>query len=961
MMKHASYLSIIICLALLTPVWGDAPLPRDPNNVYGQFENGFSYIIRVHDNPPGRVGVYLHLDSGALNETEEQNGIAHFMEHLAFNGSKHFAPGELIPYLNKLGMAFGQHTNAHTNREETVFKLIMPDVEEATIEKAMTIMSDYAYGLLLSQEEIDKERGVILEEARASKGARERIQKEMMRLVFEGTRFGKHDVIGDEEQIAGWNRDAFLDYYNTWYRPENMTLIVVGEIDPKRIVEMAKATFGSFKSRAPERKPLGSGVEPVNKARAFVLTDPEQVMGQVQLLAIKEGRPPMQTYDDYRFNETENLGTWIVSRRLEEMVNKGTAAFMGGGVSVSSIQHDAILPIGSAVGQPEDWNKMLDQVVVETARAIEHGFTQREFKLAKEALLSNAERAVEQEPTMDARAFLSRFSSSVGSQERILSATQRLELIKKIIDDVKLDEVHRVFVDNFKTRNYSYVMVMPEKKEGLTLPTSEDVLAAAAAAWARKTEPIEEEKAVDGILEKLPEPGKVAEQSTDADLKITTATLSNGAIVHHRFMDYKKDQVMVRITFWGGELLETAENRGVSEVAGLAFDQPATSRLSSTQTRDLMTGKKVGVRGSIGQDAVVVMVDGSPKDLEVGMQLAYALLADGVVEESAFDTWKKATLQDIEESEKTTRGQLHKALQSAVWGGDVRLSDLTAAQVERLSAKAGQAWFKTLTATAPVEVAIVGDISLEDGMKLVTRYVGGLPQRKSNAAALDAVRKVDRGDGPYTKKTLFESITPQAMVLAGFVSCDDRDTLDRRLLVMAARILSDRMIEVIREKERLVYGIGCQNIPGEAIPGLGMMFGAAPTDPEKADMLADRVLEMLREFAEKGPTDEEVATAKKQIANMLDTSLKEPGFWTSALQEFNYRGKTLDELKELPDVYQTFTAKQLQDVVKKYMKDDKIIRLVIIPEEKEKAAEEAPAKPEGKAPAEEKEAAPVGR
>ena len=236
MFRHAFRLVLCcVVVGMVASTSAATPLPKDPNNHCGTFDNGFSYIVRPNTNPPGRVALYLNIKSGALNETDAQNGLAHFLEHMSFNGSRHFAPGELIPYMNKLGMQFGADSNAHTNYQETVYKLFMPDVKDETIDKALTIMSDFAGGLLLPPKEIDNERKVILEEARSRKSAGERIQKEWMRKVFSGTRLAIHDVIGDEKQIEKFPKEEFVDYWNTWYRPENMTLIVVGDAAPEKI------------------------------------------------------------------------------------------------------------------------------------------------------------------------------------------------------------------------------------------------------------------------------------------------------------------------------------------------------------------------------------------------------------------------------------------------------------------------------------------------------------------------------------------------------------------------------------------------------------------------------------------------------------------------------------------------------------------------------------------------------
>src|SRR5262245_13486558 len=295
------------------------PLPKDPNNVYGKFDNGFSYIVRRHKNPPGRIACFLHIKTGAYNESDKQNGLAHFLEHMAFNGSKHYAPGTLVPFLNKLGMQFGADTNAHTNTHETVYKLMLPNNTEQTLIDALIIFQDYASALQLSEQEINNERKVILEESRAHKSAGERMQKEWMRQAFPGTRAASHDVIGVEKQIAEFPKGEFDDYWNTWYRPENMTLVVVGDIDPEKVIAEAKPLFSELKPRTKSREPGSTGIEPGKnpkpEARAIVLSDPEQVMGRVQLMALRPGRAPMKTVEEYRFNEIENLGTWIVSRR----------------------------------------------------------------------------------------------------------------------------------------------------------------------------------------------------------------------------------------------------------------------------------------------------------------------------------------------------------------------------------------------------------------------------------------------------------------------------------------------------------------------------------------------------------------------------------------------------------------------------------------------------------------------
>lgn len=958
--SHFATAALILTATLAVPALADVGkgeqplLPRDDKNTYGRFDNGLSYILRPHAKPPGRVWMYLHIQSGALNESDAQNGLAHFLEHMAFNGSTHFKPGELVPLLNKMGMQFGADTNAHTNHEETVYKLFLPDTKPETLDTGLTILADFANGALLKMEEIDNERKVILEESRARKSAMERLQKESVRKVFAGTHIAKHDVIGDEDQIKTFPREEFVDYYDTWYRPELMTLVVVGDVDPKDLLARAEPRLGEFAARKPKRDPRKTGIQPVKETRAFVLTDEEQVGGMVRFSAILAGRPPMRTFADYHTDTIENVGTWIVSRRLREMVDQGKAKFRMGRVSVSGIQHDTILPGAQAMGEPEDWNKMLDQLVGEVSRAIEHGFTPGELELARKEMMSDADRAVQIESTLDAGALVGRISSAIGKQAPLMSAAQERDLLVRVLPKLTIEEIHDKFVENFKTRNYTYVLMLPAKKEGLKVPTNEEVLAAAAAAWSRKTEPPAEKKSAVDLLAKRPEPGRVADTQRDEALGVTTLTFANGVVMHHRFMDYKKEQVSISILLPGGEIEETAANRGVSDAASVALRQPATSRLSSTEIRDTMTGRKVNFGGRIGLDALGLGVSGAPEDLELGMQLAYAVLTDGRVEPAALDNWKLITRQRLERQKTMPQGAMQKALQETVFGNDPRLVDLTPEQIDRQTPATAEAWIRRIVSAAPIEVTVVGDLPLEKATELVARYVGSLPKRTAGFSALDKLRKLDRPSGPYTRKVSFVSKTPKAIAMAGFISCEERDVEDRRRLSLASQVLSDRMIKRIREQEQLVYSIRCSNNAGRGLPGMGLMIAAAPTDPHNADKLADTIIEMCKTFAKDGPTDEELSAAKKQIITEVKTRMKEPRYWESVLSDMTYRGRQLSELRDVPAAFEAMTGEQIRDAVRKYLADDKVVRIVAVPEEGKGETGGKPAKEMGGKPAAEK-------
>jgi zinc protease len=921
-----------------------APLPQDDRNVYGKLDNGVRYIIRQHSNPPGRVVVYLHVATGSLNETDAQDGLAHYLEHMAFNGTTNFGPEKLVPYLNSLGMTFGQHTNAHTTYHETVYKLTMPDNKPETVDNALRVMSDYASGMLLLDDEIEEERGVILEERRSGQNLGRRMREATMKQVFDGTLLAKRTVIGEEASIKTVQRDQFLDYYNTWYRPDRMTLVVVGEIDPAAVIEKAaKSPLGTFQARGPAREDQKIGFDTNLPTRAFVITDAEQQRGEWDITAIDPGRPEAATVGDMRKETIEGIASWIMSRRFDDLVSAGKASFQDASVSASTFFDQAVLPNITVEGQPGDWEKTLRQAIYEVKRALDHGFTEQELALARTEILAGAKRAVQTEQTVDATNLTARLASQVGQKSAIMSASQRLALIEGILPTITTADLLATMKEHFAGQNWQYIYNSPTKSDKYTPPATEEILAIAKSAWEVTTEAPAKEVAATSILSKQPTPGVIKETSTDAELKITTASFENGVVMHHRFMDYKKDSVLITLTMPGGRLEETADTRGLSSAASIMLSKPATSTLTSTQIRDLMTGKNIGVGGGVGVDALQISVSGSPKDAAAGLELVHAILTDGKLEQTAFDEWKKRTLQQLEQQKKNPQAFLAKGVDQTIRASDPRLIQITEEIVNQLDPVKAEAWMKRITSGAAIEVAVVGEMDADTAKTLIAKYVGSLPNRERDLRALDSLRKIERGPGPFKAEFTVPAVVPQAVALGGFIGTDLANTYDRRALNLAAQIMSDRMIKRIREQERLVYSIGATSQAAREVPGTGLILAAAPTDPANAQKLADTITEMMKEFAVSGPTADELAVARRQVLNNLETAVKEPATWLSILSDFGYRQRSLDELRQMTTWVEGYSAEDVRSVAAKYIIPERQVQIVIIPDLK--ATGTAPATP----------------
>jgi zinc protease len=923
---HAVWLTVL----LLAPLFAAAaPLATDSRNLTGVLENGVTWVYRQHSQPPGKMSLEMHVRTGSLNESDAQRGLAHFIEHMAFNGSENFPPGKLIPYFESIGMQLGPDLNAFTSFDQTVYLLFTPNTEPAQIEKALTVMSDYAFRATLPANEIDKERGIVLEEERRGKGAQQRIRDKLWPELFAGSRFAERLPIGKADVISKAPRGEFADYYRTYYRPENVTIVLVGDAAPDTVIPLIRKWFGTHRAEAPARAAKGPEFKPFTRDRAIVATDPEMAYCQIQLLNILPGKPPITTTEQARHELVEELGHWMVNRRYDDRVKGGQASYRAASASVSDFFHDAELVSASATGEPTEWAKMLQELVGELKRAREHGFTDREVKLAKSELLSSAERAVRTESTRNARDIAGEIINSVNDREPAQSAQQNLDLYREFLPAITLSEVNASFRENFRPGTFAHVVTLSGSEPAV--PTREEVLAKARAAWEQKVEASAEEKTPESLLAAPPTPGKVAESVTDTDLGITSAWLSNGVRVHHRFMDYKKDTVFVSISLAGGGIEETVANAGVTDVATLAVDEAATSRLTSGQIRDFMTGRNINVSASNGDDHFGITVSGSPVDLESGLQLAHALLMDGKIEDAAFRNWKLGTLRRLEQRERLPHFKAVEALEHLLSNSDPRRVPTTKENVEALSREAAQAWFDRLRRESPIEVAVVGDIRWDAARTLIERYIGSLASRPRSLEKLQALRRSPRPKGPLAKSVKVETVTPQAMVIAGFAAADGHDTSDARAMGLAQAVLTSRLRQRIREDLSLVYSIGAQHQPGWVYEDSGQFQSSATCSPANAEKVIEEVNRIFQTFSESGPTGEELANAKKHIANALDTELREPGRWFGILGTLDLRGRKLPAEKTIREDYQGYNMEQVRDVFRKYFTPERAFRVTALP------------------------------
>lgn len=946
-LRRSVSLVSVLALGILAPLATGQPLPSDPRLLDGVLSNGLRYVIRQHPFPPERVNINLHVSSGSFNETDEQRGVAHFLEHLAFNGSERFAPGTLLPYFESLGLTFGRHQNAMTGFADTTYTIELPRSDTETIEKGMRFLSDVAFGLSLLPEEIEKEREVILEEKRTRLGPMDRVTRTILNNIAPGSLLGTRSPIGVEETIMGVDQADFRDYYTRWYTPSNMTLLVVGDADPEAMLAVVKQEFERGESR-PRPADADVGVTATEGVRAIVAADEELRRTEISINRVGSARGAMVDEPGYRERLVEAIGSQAFNYRMREKVSERKVSFLSAGSSSNDVFNTLRWTNVTASGEPENWREVLTDLGRELNRARTHGFSSREIQRIKDSFIANAEDEVRAESTASGGALIGSYRTAVAAGEPIMNAAQVLGLDKRLLPTITDEEVNAVFREVYTFDDAVFIAQCPT---GANQPTEDDIVDVGVAALVLEAEAEGDEAEIASLVDVAPTPGKIVASSVHEATGVVSGWLDNGVRFHYMFNDYKKDQVLVSIALAGGTLLETAENHGVSQSAAIALRRPATRTFSSKQINDYMSDKKVGVGGGVSDDMMNLQVSGPPDEIEIGLQLAHLLLTEPVVEGPQLENYKINAVQQIESGDLLPQGRFFRAFLETLYPEtEIRSRMLTSEEIGEFTAEKAQAWLDRMIAESPIEVVVVGDIDEKRARELIAMWLGSLPARdRISPDTYRSARTLPTPEEPRVGRVELVTQTEQAYMMAGFRACDERDFAQGRALNLAARILSTRMFKTLREEEQLVYSIQTSLTPGTAYPGYGLFYAWSQTEPDKVDVLGDRIMDLFREFAENGPTEEEMEVARKKAVTDLETQRLEPGTWRGYMSVLTYRGRSLDEFAADPTAFASISGDEVRRVFAQWYSMPGHLRVSVVGRNPSVVEPESPASPAGPA------------
>jgi zinc protease len=933
-MKHFKLWMFLMAIPLAVgaqELKGDAPIPFDPAVKTGKLKNGLTYYIRKNSKPENKVDLRLVINAGSVLEEDDQQGLAHFMEHMCFNGTKRFPKNELVDYLQSIGVKFGQHLNAYTSFDETVYFLPIPSDDPAKLEKGFEIIEDWAFNTILSPEEIDKERGVVLEEYRLGLGAENRMMKQFMPKMMYQSQYAKRLPIGQKEILENFKYDKIKKFYKDWYRPDLMAVIVVGDIDVAQMEQKIKDHFASYENPKNERPRKVFDVPNHKETFVAIETDKEASYAQVQLIYKDYTEPkPIVTIDDMKKEIAEGLFSSMLNNRLQELTNSPTPPFTygysyHGGTWARTKEGYQSFAMTEEGKQLEGLKTLVD----ENNRVKKYGFTQAELDRAKTEWGAMLEKAFKEKDKMNSDQFVSEYQSNFLEKEPIPSMEWAFNTMKQFLPQVSLKDIDGLVNKYIKDDNRVVVFTGPEK-EGAKKPTEQQVLAVLNAT-SDNLKPYDEGSAVTGLLRKEVKPGSITKKENNAKLGTTTLTLSNGAKVTYKKTDFKNDEVLMEGISYGGTNLYTNEEAKKTDWANRGLDEAGFSGLKLNDINKFMTGKIANVSPYVYDDTEGFSGSAVPKDMEYMFQMIYAYFTDLNLDKEAFEGYKKKTISMYANMGSRPDSYFTSELLKFTNKDNPRYTPMYPSDQDWANTDYELAYkkYKERFANAgDFEFFFVGNIDDKAIEEYSAKYIASLPATDKREKIVDLGIRPLKGEH---KKIIYKGTEPKSKVLIRYRG-ETKYTPKEDLAMQAlGEILTIKLIEQLREKESGVYGVNASGGLNKMPYGSYRFTVSFPCGPENVDKLTESTLAEIQKIIQNGPEAKDLAKYKEGELLDYKKTIKENRTWVRNFRSAYSAVESPEAILSVEEKINALTAKDVQEVAKKYLTKEKIIG-VLMPE-----------------------------
>ncbi len=941
----AKHPSAALCLALLVAALGivsaqdrpapappqsialDQPVPVDPRITIGYLPNGLRYYVRANGRPSQRAELRLVVNVGSVMEDPDQVGLAHFVEHMAFNGSEHFAKQDLIEFMESIGMRLGPGVNANTSFDETVYMLHVPTDNPEALRKAFLFFADVAHGLSFDADAIDKERGVIIEEWRQGRGASARMQDVQFPVLLKGSRYAERTPIGSREAIEGFKPEALKRFYHDWYRPDLMAVIAVGDFNKAEIERMIREQFGKIPA-PPERRPRPSFDVPDHADTLYAIaTDPEATMTTVALYNMLPLRD-QTTVGAYRQQQVERLYAGMLNSRLSEISLKPNPPFLRAGTERGIFVRTKEAASLMALVKEDQITRGLAALVTESVRAAKFGFSAGELDRERRDVLRGYESAFAERDKEESADLAAEFIRAYTQKEPTPGMTYEYGLVQRFLPEITLAEVDKVARD--WTSGSRVVLVNAPKKPGLTVPDSAQLAAAMKAAAAGDIKAYVDVASTQPLMAKLPEPGKVVATTMKSDFGLQEWVLSNGAKVVLMPTTFKQDEVVFRATSPGGTSLASDKDYVAAITAAQVVGAGGLGPFNVIQLRNSLAGKAVSVTPFIGDTDEGLGGGASPKDLETMFQLIYLTFTEPRADPEAFAAMTAQMRAMLANQQASPDWEFRQTLATTLAQNHFRARPMTPKLVDEMNLQRSFAFYKDRFADASdFTFVFTGSFDVATIKPLVERYLASLPALNRRETWKNDGVTPPRG---VVEKVVRKGIEPKSEAAVVFTGPVQFDTSHEVALDALSIVLEGRLRRSLREALRGTYGVevdaNASKIP-EPRYSVTVEFGC---DPERTDELLATAFKEIERLRADGPTDSEVTDAREALMVGHQTDLAENARLAGKIMERYELGEDPMEFFMLPGQYQRLNAAGLRDAARQYLDTSNVVKVTLFPE-----------------------------
>ena len=909
------------------------PIPNNPAVKVGTLKNGLKYYVLKNAEPKNRMELRLVVNAGSVLETDAQQGLAHFMEHMNFNGTKNFPKNDLVNFLQKSGMKFGADLNASTNFDETVYQLQVPTDSAKLFERAFQILADWSSYATLDTAEINKERGIILEEERArGKNAQSRIQQKLYPILFNNSRYADRLPIGKTDILKTFKPEEIVKFYRDWYRPDLMAVVAVGDFDPEKVENLIKEKFSDLKKTKNAPKRIKYEIPPSAGTQTFQILDKEVPQSTFQMFA-KLPKEKTTTQADYRTDIAESLYNQMISTRLQEASKKPNAPFVFGIMGYGSFL--AGLDVFQTIVLPKNAEGMeaaIKAIIDEQERLKRFGFTKGELERAKKEYFVGVEKGFKEKDKTKSATFVSSLVQNYLQEGSYPNADFRYEFTKTNLEGITLAEINAITGKIMKEEN-RIALIVGSEKDKEKLPT-EDKMKELINFKNPDVKPYEDEAVLTPILEKIPEGTKVVSEKKVEEVGVTELVFANGIKAALKPTTFKNDQIIFSASSKGGTSLYSDADFYSAELASTAVSQGGVSKLSDSQLDKALAGKTANVYTYISELTEGVGGSTTPKDLETALQLMYAYITQPRRDDEVVKSFLKNQKELIANSLKTLTPEkvFGDSVMTTLYQKNFRRMPTKPEDIDKVNIDRAMEIYKDrFSDMSDFTFVFVGNFEVEKIKPLLEKYIGGLPSTKRQESYKDLNISKVRGK---VEKNIYKGLEDKASVNLQFNGNFGYTEEENINLDALTEVLNIKLTEKLREEAGGVYTPSIRS-SYEKLPkptyNLTIAFGCSPANAEK---LVKMTLEEIEKIKANGPVKGDVEKVIAEEKRSTELQVKENGFWNSYLLEQYSDGEDLNFInrygKELID---KITVESIKKAANQFCGEN-LAKFVLLPEKK---------------------------